>query len=456
MAHYLPRTARPTGQGEQAGRAATAWDPVLDELRNRPDSRSSANLATVLSTPLMVLLARTLYSDSPGQDPAELLDTVRFPTPEAIEEHLLAGFVPTVYHQRPPTRTGAAISHLHPHRGWDPQHARHYLGQLAGHLERPKQRNRQDLAWWQLSSVLSLPARILAIVLACTVVTTVSDLIVNAAMRATGYPRAYSLELTIGLVAGLAVGLAFGLAYGIAVVLGKETFDPSRVRLQLPGHGRCKAGAPARRLSSAFGAGLLIGLAVGLAYGPTTTLLAPETIPRSLSGRPPVEVMLIRSFLGSVLYGTAGCLALGLMAALETPLDLKSAATPKRLLAINRGTVIRQALFVAPVITIAVTSACRVLENLSTMDWFGWLATGTQCGLIGTVSYVLAFTAWGQWVLFTRIALPLTGRLPWAVMAFLDDAYHRGVLRQVGAAYQFRHARLQSHLSSAANASEHG
>jgi hypothetical protein len=38
--------------------------------------------------------------------------------------------------------------------------------------------------------------------------------------------------------------------------------------------------------------------------------------------------------------------------------------------------------------------------------------------------------------------------LPWQVMRFLDDAHHRGVLRQVGAVYQFRHAQLQDRLAS--------
>jgi hypothetical protein len=33
------------------------------------------------------------------------------------------------------------------------------------------------------------------------------------------------------------------------------------------------------------------------------------------------------------------------------------------------------------------------------------------------------------------------------VAGFLDDACRRGVLRQVGAVYQFRHARLQAHLT---------
>jgi hypothetical protein len=40
-----------------------------------------------------------------------------------------------------------------------------------------------------------------------------------------------------------------------------------------------------------------------------------------------------------------------------------------------------------------------------------------------------------------------TGRLPWRLMTFLDDAYRLGLLRVVGPAYQFRHAELQDHLA---------
>ncbi|TQF02954.1 helix-turn-helix domain-containing protein [Kitasatospora acidiphila] len=465
LAHYLPRTARPTGQGELPDRAATVWDPVLDELCDQPNSPAGINLTAVLRTPLMVLLARTLYSDTPGQDPADLLDTARFPTSEAIEEHLLADFVPTVYARHPPARPDAAT--LRPRRTWDAQRAQRYLGHLAGHLDRPGQRDRQDLAWWQLSSALSLPSRILAIVLACTAVMTGSTILATSALELTSINRPLNLSASLlgGLVLGLSTGLALGLLYGIAVVFGKEAFNPSRVRLKLPIGGRQKAGTPSRRLPTAFGAGLLVGLAAGLSYIPAHyVLLFPGVVDGAqLEIQAPVETVLIRSLLYASIYGTAGSLALGLMATLETPLDVGSAATPAGLLAINRNTVIRQALLVAPVITIAVAGTYQVLEGSSVQGLLGppevpweWLARGGECGLAGTLSYVLAFTAWGQWVLFTRIALPLTGRLPWATMAFLDDAYHRGVLRQVGAVYQFRHARLQSHLSSVPHTSGHG
>ncbi|MEJ8669506.1 hypothetical protein WKI71_17005 [Streptomyces sp. MS1.AVA.1] len=72
---------------------------------------------------------------------------------------------------------------------------------------------------------------------------------------------------------------------------------------------------------------------------------------------------------------------------------------------------------------------------------------GIISGLGGAFGYALTLTAWGQWLVLTRIWLPLTGRLPWSVITFLEDAYQRGVLRQAGAVYQFRHARLQHHLA---------
>jgi hypothetical protein len=62
------------------------------------------------------------------------------------------------------------------------------------------------------------------------------------------------------------------------------------------------------------------------------------------------------------------------------------------------------------------------------------------------LGYGLCTTAWGQWFALARIWLPLTGRLPWRLLAF-HDACQRGALRRTGAVYQFRHARLQDHLT---------
>jgi hypothetical protein len=47
---------------------------------------------------------------------------------------------------------------------------------------------------------------------------------------------------------------------------------------------------------------------------------------------------------------------------------------------------------------------------------------------------------------FTHMWLALRRCVPWPLMAFLADAHHRGVLRQSGAFYQFRHIELQHRI----------
>jgi hypothetical protein len=72
------------------------------------------------------------------------------------------------------------------------------------------------------------------------------------------------------------------------------------------------------------------------------------------------------------------------------------------------------------------------------------LYVGGAFGLFGIVGHGRTWF----WFCVARFWLAATGRLPWRLMRFLDDAYHRGVLRRVGAAYQFRHARLQDYLAT--------
>ena len=47
-----------------------------------------------------------------------------------------------------------------------------------------------------------------------------------------------------------------------------------------------------------------------------------------------------------------------------------------------------------------------------------------------------------------RAYLALRGKLPWKLLEFLEDAHRRGVLRQAGAVYQFRHIELQRQLAT--------
>ncbi|MDW6062609.1 NACHT domain-containing protein [Streptomyces sp. FXJ1.4098] len=113
------------------------WDTVFAQISGRPDGA----MATALSTPLMLWLARTVYAQE-WTNPAELTEEARFPSRQSIENHLLDGFVPSVF-------TGEIPSDDRwepPHR-WSAVRARRYLHALARHLH---QQRTTELAWWRL------------------------------------------------------------------------------------------------------------------------------------------------------------------------------------------------------------------------------------------------------------------------------------------------------------------
>ncbi|WP_331769182.1 helix-turn-helix domain-containing protein (plasmid) [Embleya sp. NBC_00888] len=425
---YLRRSSR-----------TTRWDPVLRELRERPHDPAGRNLIEVFGTPLMVVLARTTYDTD--SDPASLLDTNRFPTPNDLEDHLLDGFVPTLY--RAPS---AGLRHP----AWTADRVQHWLGHLACHLDRL---GTPDLAWWQLGNSFSRSSRILGVTLTSAMVTTLSDWLVYGPRYVHGFGFATGLRKSLldGLTLGPMVGLGFGMVYGLMIVCGGVVFEPARVQMRL--FGRNSRTPVVRTFTTRFGAGLLGGFAVGLGY-PLMIAIGRET----LHGFPSsIDVLIKTSLINMLVYGfilgLAAGVVFGLTSVLEAPVDLDSATSPLAMLRSNRTTAVRRALVVAPIFILAIAFGGTLVSTFL-QDPLNWslsyaLAAGLLGGLAGALSHTFAFTAWGQWLVFSRVWLPLTGKLPWAVTTFLDDAYHRGVLRQVGAVYQFRHARLQDHLGHA-------
>ena len=84
---------------------------------------------------------------------------------------------------------------------------------------------------------------------------------------------------------------------------------------------------------------------------------------------------------------------------------------------------------------------------------------GTQYGIesgltdLVSVGFGVAFfqAMWGSFLL-SRLWLAVAGIMPFRTMRFLHDAHvNRGVLRQVGAFYQFRHIELQRYLARKIN-----
>jgi transcriptional regulator with XRE-family HTH domain len=418
VADYLPRTT---------GQAGDVWRPVLGHVRDHPDSA----LAAVLTTPLMVALARRIYSDTPGHDPAELVDADRFAGREAIERHLLGGFVPAVYRQRPGVRA------------YDIDHVQRWLGHLADHLSRL---GTHDLAWWQLGTSMRRRTRALVVALFVFAGVWLGDIVVEGTLLG----EVTGSVVGLGAVVGLLAGVSFGLVHGHLARV--QPLEPVRFLLRL----RARSGAKWPRIRLRARMGLLFGALVGCSYGLLMILVKWLVADRVVTP----GMVLVDAGVFTVVFASGAALAFGLIAAGESPQDIRSAASPAGLLDANRRTVLVQLALFGPLFAVffaattwLIAVALRALPGGGpfgvVIAWPG--LAGVVLGLVGGFGggfgYLISMTAWGQWAVFARFWLPLTGRLPWAVHAFLDDAYRRGVLRRAGAVYQFRHARLQDHLT---------
>lgn len=437
---YLPRTS-----AKASSPGATRWGPVLATLREHPDAPASVNLAAVLTTPLMVALARAVYSHNREHFPMELLDDARFGSIEVLEEHLLGSFIRSTYSEprarrsvsEPRGRRAASA------RAPNPQRAERWLGALAGHMARQRTR---DLAWWEIATMLPPARRALVIGvlggLAFAIVTAVGNIPVDLVATSRGLGFAVQRGIVAGLLHGLAAGTAFGLGHFIAEDRAAQKPWPVRVRRL----GGTRLVRP--NLGDRVRWGVALGFAVALTFVLVDQLILPRLDLDDATGGGLVA--------GLALFppeiGLAGGAVFALVAFFEAPVDVKTAVSPTGLLRDSRANVVVHLLAWGVVLGPEVGAVSAVLSGSALRGLQTGLVFAVEGAIAGGIGYGLAFTAWGQWLGIARIWLPMTGRLPWRPVAFLDDACRRGVLRQSGAVYQFRHARLQDHLIKAAEA----
>lgn len=392
------------------------WAPVLTQLREDPDGP----LAKALSSPLMTALARAVYTN-PATDPIELIDPNRFTDRATIEDHLLDAFIPSVYtpYLPPPAADRAGASPpLYP-----PEVAHRWLAFLAGHLQRYQTR---DLAWWQLHDALPAGTR-------WTIGLLLGVL--------SGVFAGLGVMIGSGLVNGFAAALAGGLAAGLVAV---PPSHPRYVNLQMRGRLRL------------FGRKLGLGLTVGFNIMILTFLGVGLAVASGIGGGP-VEVLKAASAVGLGLG-----VPLGITLWLNTPADAIRSPRPLFLLRDDRAVVAVRILvecFGTGLLSGFLYS--RLVGQFSLLGHvMPMFACGLGCGFaVGLVvrfldraRFGLTASAW-CWFLITRSWFALRGQLPWRLMRFLNNAHQRGVLRQTGAVYQFRHARLQDRLAAPAPAS---
>lgn len=230
-------------------------------------------------------------------------------------------------------------------------------------------------------------------------------------------------RFTYGLLWGPTWGIAAGLAAGIGVML-------KGVNIARPAQGI--RWSPRKGVPAAVLAGVAAGF-VGMLTG------------ASLFG-----------FSFALIFGISIGLAAGAVTGLERISDdLTVNANPAATLERDRNATVVLTLVtgITAGLAVAVTAgsiyAAGAPYPAQNFLAFG-LAMGTSTGI--SVALVFGFvvngfgSAWPGW-LIARAWLTLCRRLPVHLAAFLDDAHKRGVLRRVGAVYQFRHIELQRQLA---------
>ena len=360
------------------------WTPVFTHLR----AARQSPLAGALSSPLMVGLACAIYA-SPRTDPAELLDRHRFADAADIEQHLLDALIPTVYPD--PALDPAAAGRTYP-----PHRVTRWLAFLVAHSRRMET---HDLAWWHIDRTLPRP---------------VFGLLLGLL---SGLASGLSFSLIAGPATGLVFGLVTGLGGGLVIGLMAGSGRPVPARQAGPAASRLRRLAGHLTTGAVFGTGA--GLVVQLGGGPVTTLLCA---------------------LGTGLAAGATGNAVGELGEWQPSTgEQLEHLSPQLSLRRSRVTATAQMSTAALGVGLGAGSSLALWSTPH-----NGLLLGVGLGLVGALVFGVD-SASGRFVL-ARTWLAARGHLPLRLMRFLNDARNRGVLRQAGAVYQLRHARLRDHL----------
>lgn len=476
--------------------SAARWDDVAAVLA----ADQSAPVTQALTTPLMAALARAIYNPRPTESlssverhPAELLNQEMFWCREAVERHFFDVFIPAGYRQRRDESRNARCT---------ADQAVRWLTFLAEDLQR--RQGTTDFAWWQLQGAAPrlLPGLFAGLAAGITAALTVPW---------RGWGVGILTSITIAFIVrrqihsgepGLARGLAGGMlgceaAAVMALIifgagprntyLGSFLAGSTVMGIVVAPAGRFYAGligAFAGETATAFyerasafesirmpvgsvAAFLVNGVALGLAVGLAAGLYNQRTPARGLrwSWLGFAVGIAVGGLLGFVIWATSGLTAglicggvamvagavAGGMYEIARPTDTKRATSASAVLARDRAT-----FFATFPLAFAVGLAAGLGTALSPPDPnsngpYHGVAYGVGIGVVGFAAIALAFSfyqaMWGSFTL-ARWWLAAANRLPFRLMTFLTDAHtNRGVLRQVGAIYQFRHAELQRHLA---------
>lgn len=428
---YLEDTSWPTG---------VDWEPVYQHLRDHPTSP----LASALSTPLLLSLARTVYRHC-RRDPRELLD---FDSQHAAEDHILDHVVAAAYAPPP------SSAELPTNGAWErrAEQAERRLTYLATYLHRYRER---DLAWWLMRRRLmsrwfgvAVGIALGLAVLIAVVVTTplISSVASSRDIRTTGY----------------AVGGGTAI---LAMLTWYAALDPQPGRLSFTFRGSVGR----LRRGSVTGLALVAVPALPLlaTAGTVITLTAGWSDGTQVAFVEAVSVVLAAAVAFAVAFGVHNWL--------DAPPERSTGASPLGLLGNDRasalvGSAVAGAvlgLIALPLALLALSLNWMALHSLAgpsrqpalytvvqhfldQINGLGSPLTISVCMVLPAAIFtmlILLTRAWTGLVLL-RMLLAVRGQLPWRLMRFLADARDRQLLRQSAGTYQFRHIRLQERLAN--------
>jgi NACHT domain len=377
------------------------WESVLDT----DIADHGGQLAAALSAPLWVDLARMTYTDPDrtDNDPAELLGPA---TPDAVHMELLDRLVPSAYPDRP--------NRSRIERQWQQADARRWLEHLAVDMRR---RDTQDIAWWQLTLAIPRQVRIVVAFALWLAVWFICGVAVWLAASLAGRP----FRLMIAVAAGLIGGILFGqlISFG-------EPNSPSRRQIRW------------QRTNQSVVRQFVDGLPFAFTFGSLVVVfyeLVPVPIGVRAAGVGLAFVFgLIDAFTTFVRLGDA---------------DVEAASDPVGLLRADRRRLLPVGIGFGLLFGVAFGPPLAFGVGLSVE-----LGVGIMVG-VGFVVGGAGDIVDGAWIQLelARLWWWTHGWLPWRIMEFLSDAQTRGVLRQAGGVWQFRHVLLRDRLAETSTGS---
>lgn len=398
----------------------TRWDPVVAAL-HAPVPNPCQD---VLRNPLMLSLARVVYR-SPASDPGEL--TIQ-PTVDRVEARLLDGLIPAVF--------GRDLADIRP------EVAVRWLSFFADHLSTLGPR---AIGWWRLPRCVPRRQLRTTVVLVYGLIGVAVGLLAWAAFVLTAAipSTEFATELQYNLSMLPTYMLAYSLVCGVSGAFTDTAPMPARWLRPRP-----------KDLTQRLVNGLKVGLASGTLLGALGGVLVYGTDALARAD------WSMNELLGQAIYGLVFGLALGLVVGVAAGLTASfsqqqfQAPTPLSAFKTDIRAGLASGLVAGLTIELAGTLLVEFNRVYGTSGFAAWFAH-----FISNLPYALPLAIGGfVWFASRRCAswpygfavalLTYQGAVPPRPLRFLEDAYRRGVLRQAGMVYEFRHARLAERLRS--------